>query len=205
MNPAPSNRLSPVPRPGQQLHEVLKALAYFHQATTRTGTPLELVHGDVNPSNVLFSGAGEVKLSDYGVTKGHSGAIGPREGVAAGKLHYLSPEQTRGEPLGPGSDLFAVGIMFHELVLGAHPFPSKSAEPEAVMAAIRAAKLSLPPTVDKPLARALARALAPDPKARYRTAGEFAADLFRHALDSNLSRTAKDVQVWLEGTLELLL
>lgn len=195
----------PVAMATHLLIEVLKGLAYFHQATTRTGTALGLVHGDVNPANVFFSGTGEVKIGDFGVAKGHQGAIGPGEGVAAGKLHYLSPEQTRGEPLGPPSDLFSVGVMLHELVVGYHPFQVKGSDPALVMAAIRTAKLSLPSYVDKPIAAVLTRALAPDLKVRYRTAGEFAGDLFRYSLDSGLARTPRDVQQWLESVLGLLL
>jgi len=195
----------PVPMAVHVLIEVLKGLAYFHQATTRTGTALGLVHGDVNPANVFFSEAGEVKLGDFGVAKGHQGTVGPAEGVAAGKLHYLSPEQTRGEPMGPPSDLFSVGVMLHELVVGYHPFQVKGADPPSVMAAIRSAKLTLPSYVDRPIAAILARALAPDLKVRYRTAGEFAGDLFRYTLDAGLGRSPRDVQLWLEDVLGLLL
>jgi serine/threonine protein kinase len=184
--------------------EVLKALAYFHQAKTRAGTELHLVHGDVNPANVFFSGEGEVKLGDFGVAKSRNANIGPADHIAAGKLHYLSPEQTRGEALRPASDLFAVGIMLHEMVVGYHPFQPKGGDPQAVMTAIRAAKLSLPEYVDKPLAHVLRRALHPDGAARYQTAGEFAAELFRHALDHNLCAAPRDVQAWLQSTLELV-
>jgi eukaryotic-like serine/threonine-protein kinase len=184
--------------------EVLKALAYFHQARTRSGTPLHLVHGDVNPSNIFFSGHGDVKLGDFGVAKSRTVNVGPGDGVAAGKLHYLSPEQTRGETLSPSSDLFAVGIMLHEMVVGYHPFQVKGGDPNAVMAAIRAAKLSLPDYVDRPLASVLRRALSADPATRYRSSGEFAGQLFQYALDQNLCPAPKDVQAWLESTLGLL-
>lgn len=184
--------------------EVLKALAYFHQAQTRSGSPLNLVHGDVNPSNIFFSAVGEVKLGDFGVAKSRSVDLGPPEGVAAGKLHYLSPEQTRGEQLAPASDLFSVGLVLHELVVGYHPFKQGEQEPGAVVAAIRSAKLSIPDYVDRPLAQILQRALAAELRARYRTAGEFAGDLFRYTLDQNLCLSQKDVQLWLEGVLGLL-
>ncbi|MFZ5469676.1 MAG: serine/threonine-protein kinase [Myxococcota bacterium] len=184
--------------------EVLKALAYFHQAKTRTGQVLGLVHGDVNPSNVFFSGQGEVKLGDFGVAKSRALTIGPGDGVAAGKLHYLSPEQTRGEMLTPASDLFSVGVMLHELVVGYHPFRTEDPSPKAVMAAIRAARLSLPDYLEKPLVPVLQRSLAPDTRVRYRTAGEFAGDLFRYALDHDLCQSQKDVQGWLEGMLGLV-
>lgn len=184
--------------------EVLKALAYFHQAKTRTGTPLGLVHGDVNPSNVFFSGRGEVKLGDYGVAKSRSLAIGPGEGVTAGKLHYLSPEQTRGEPLTPSSDLFSLGIVLYELVVGYHPFITRDPSPEAVMAAIRVARLEFPEYVDRQMVVILRRALHPDVGSRYKTAGEFAGALFHYALDNGMTPSQADVQSWLEGLLGIV-
>ena len=184
--------------------EVLKALAYFHQAKARSGAPLNLVHSDINPANVFFSGQGEVKLGDYGVTSSSRADMGPGEGVAAGKLWYLSPEQTRGDTLTPASDLWAVGVVLHELVVGYHPFMTDGAEQGEAMNLIRTAKLSIPDYVDKPLAAVLQRALAPDLRQRYRTAGEFAGPLFTYALDHDLLPTAQHVQEWLTGTLEIL-
>jgi serine/threonine-protein kinase len=185
--------------------EVLKALSYFHQAKTRSGNALNLVHGDVNPSNVFFSGQGEVKLGDFGVAKSRSANIGPGEGITAGKLHYLSPEQTRGEQAGPASDLFGVGIVLHELVVGFHPFRTKDQRDErAVMSAIRAARLNLPDYVDRQMATILRRALSADVAGRFRTAGQFAGALFEYSLDHGTMRTDRQVQEWLEGVLGLL-
>jgi len=184
--------------------EVLRALAYFHTATTRTGTPLSLVHSDVNPANVFFSGAGEVKLGDFGVASSGHIDIGPGEGIAAGKLSYLSPEQIRGEPLGPASDLWAVGVMMHELVVGYHPFQKEGASEQEIMQLIRAAKLNIPDYVDKPLAVVLQKALTPDLRQRYRSAGEFAGPLFAWALDRNHLPSNRQLQEWLESVLGLL-
>lgn len=184
--------------------EVLKALAYFHRATTRSGTPLNLVHSDVNPSNVFFSGEGEVKLGDFGVASSTHVDIGPELGTTAGKLSYLSPEQTRGEPLSPASDLWAVGVMLHEVVVGYHPFQKDGASDQQIMASIRAPKLTIPDYVDKPLAAVLAKALSPDLKARFKSAGEFAGPLFGHALDQNLLPSRREAQQWLESVLGLL-
>lgn len=184
--------------------EVLRALAYFHQARTRSGRPLGLVHGDVNPANVFISAEGEVKLGDFGVAKARGMNIGPGDGYMAGKLRYMSPEQTRGESLTGAADLFAVGIMLHELLLGSHPFcRAEEQDEQRIIAALRAAKLSLP-AVDKQLGAALRKALAPDPDDRYRTAGEFAGALFTWALDTDSARSAKDVREWLEGMLGLI-
>ena len=184
--------------------EVLKALAYFHRATTRSGTALSLIHSDVNPSNVFFSGEGDVKLGDFGVASSSAVDIGPTAGTAAGKLSYLSPEQTRGEPLTPGSDLWAVGVMLHEVVVGYHPFQKDGATEQQIMAAIRTPKLTIPDYVDKPLAAIITRALTPDLKSRFKTAGEFAGPLFGHGLDQNLIPSQRETQLWLESVLGLL-
>lgn len=184
--------------------EVLKALAYFHRAKTRTGSELNLIHSDVNPSNVFFSGEGDVKLGDFGVASSAQVAIGPQAGTAAGKLSYLSPEQTRGEALTPASDLWAVGVMLHEVVVGYHPFQKDGATEQQIMAAIRAPKLTIPEYVEKPLAAVITRALTPDLKARFKTAGEFAGPLFAYALDHNLVPSKHETQQWLESVLGLL-
>jgi serine/threonine protein kinase len=184
--------------------EVLRGLAYFHQARTRSGRPLGLVHGDVNPANIFFSGDGDVKLGDFGVAKARGVDIGPADGVAAGKLHYLSPEQTRGEPLTPASDVFAMGIVLHELLVGAHPFQRESSDVHVVMAAIRAARLHLPFTMDRTLAAILRKALAPDLAQRYRTAGELAGALLTWSLDTGQAPTRADVRHWLADVLGLI-
>ncbi len=185
--------------------EVLRALAYFHQARTRSGRPLGLVHGDVNPPNIFFSAEGEVKLGDFGVAKARGMDLGPGEGMSAGKLRYMSPEQTRGGALTAASDVFAVGIMLHELLLGTHPFFRPGEEDEArLTASLRSAKLSLPDTMDRQLAAILRKALPADAGSRYRTAGEFAGALFTWALDTDSARKPRDVQEWLQGMMGLI-
>lgn len=183
--------------------EVLRALEYFHQARTRSGRPLELIHCDVNPSNIFFSGQGEVKLGDFGVAKARGLDIGPEDGVTAGKLHYLSPEQTRGAMLTSASDLFSLGIVLHELVLGFHPFQRESQNTEVVMAAIRAAKLHLPDTLDEQLATILRKALAPEVNPRYRSAGEFATALLSWARDTGQPIAPREVRTRLQQALAL--
>ncbi len=185
--------------------EALRALAYFHQARTRSGRPLELVHGDVNPSNIFFSGQCEVKLGDFGVARARGLDLGPEDGMTAGKLHYLSPEQTRGDTVTQASDLFSLGIVLHELVLGFHPFERDSDDPDVVMEAIQAAKLNLPDTLDRRLAAVLRKALAPDVSQRYRTAGEFAGALFTWALDTGQPFSAREVQSAMQQALSLAL
>ena len=176
--------------PSLALHvaiELLRGLASFHGAKTRSGRPLGLVHGDVTPANCFFSGRGEVKLGDFGVAKSAALGIGPAEGVTAGKLHYLSPEQTRHEKLTPRSDLFSLGIVLCELLTGRHPFlPPPGRAPlsdDAVLTLLRSGRPDLPASLSPELAAVLRRALAADPEQRFQTAGEFAGALIQRALD----------------------
>jgi serine/threonine-protein kinase len=184
--------------------EVLRGLAYLHTATTKTGTALNLIHSDVNPANVFFSGQGAVKLGDFGVASSASLGFGPGEGVAAGKLSYLAPEQTRGERGSVASDLWSVGVMLHEMVVGYHPFQDEGAPEQEVVNRIRAGKLSIPDYVDKPLAAVIQKALTVDPKGRFRTAGEFAGPLFSWALDQNALPSSEDVREWLASAVGLV-
>lgn len=191
---------------GLSLHvaiELLRGLAGFHTATTRSGAPMHLVHSDVNPANVFFSGRGEVKLGDFGVASSSRADIGPGVGVAAGKLSYLSPEQTRGEVVTPATDVWAVGVILHELLLGTHPFQRAGASDEQVMATIRNPKLQLG-ALDKALGAIVARALAPELKHRYRTAGELAGALLTYGLDRGLLPSREEVEAWFAATLGLI-
>lgn len=102
---------------------VCEALAHAHSVRI-DGRPAGIVHRDVTPSNVLLSFDGAVKLADFGIAKAASSTTERTEhGVVKGKHTYLSPEQARGEPLDARSDLFNVGILLFESVLGEALFP----------------------------------------------------------------------------------
>ena len=105
--------------------ELCKALAYAH-GRIRRGQPDGIVHRDVSPSNVLISYSGEVKLTDFGVARAMRADVEPLSTTVKGKLCYMSPEQARGQMLDGRSDLFAVGVMFYELLCGRRPFDGNS-------------------------------------------------------------------------------
>jgi serine/threonine protein kinase len=99
------------------IHELLEGLEAVHAAVSQAGTPLGLVHRDVTPHNVFLSFDGRIILGDLGIA--HVQAYGDVEtSTAMGKLGYLSPEQASGEVIDARSDLFAVGVMLHELLTG---------------------------------------------------------------------------------------
>jgi serine/threonine protein kinase len=110
---AKSGAQMPLPAATYIVHCVLKALDYLHRAKVGEGGS-NIVHRDVNPSNILLSVQGEVKLTDFGVAdvEGH---MGGEAGALRGTLAYMSPEQVLGQPVDQRSDLFSAGILFWEL------------------------------------------------------------------------------------------
>jgi eukaryotic-like serine/threonine-protein kinase len=163
--------------------EVLKALEYaHHRQVMRGGTlvPLDIVHRDVSPSNILVSRQGEVKLGDFGIARATRPvlAASPPDDL----YDFLSPEQLEGERarIDRRSDLFATGTVLYELLAGHHPFARPGRDETA--AAIRSGAFPRLRNVPDPLARIVARALAVDPADRYpdATAMKDALDGFAH-------------------------
>src|SRR5437016_1203707 len=94
--------------------QVAHALHAAHTAVSRDGKPLNVVHRDVAPDNVLLSRSGAVYLGDFGVARATGNAEVTQPGSPKGKLGYMSPEQARGQNLGPASDLFGLGRVVAE-------------------------------------------------------------------------------------------
>ncbi len=101
--------------------EVLRGLAFAHELTHQ-GRPMGMVHRDVSPHNVLISWNGAVKLSDFGIAKAMGATGASRTGSLKGKVGYMSPEQAHAVAIDGRSDVFAVGVMFHELLTGERLF-----------------------------------------------------------------------------------
>jgi serine/threonine protein kinase len=95
---------------------LLKALAYIHALPRSGRSALCIVHNDVSPHNVLVSASGEVKLTDFGIAA--VGGTVRNPAVVRGKPRYMAPEQSRGRVHDPRSDVFAVGVILHELLSG---------------------------------------------------------------------------------------
>ncbi len=95
---------------------VLRALDYAHRAVGDDGTPLQIVHRDVSPGNVLVDMTGTVKLTDFGIARAAEFERRTDVGQLKGKLGYMSPEQVLGQELDPRSDLFTLGIILSELI-----------------------------------------------------------------------------------------
>ena len=163
---------------GYVAHAVAEALAHAHAGVDEGGRPLGIVHCDVSPSNVFISRLGEIKLGDFGVALTPGAVSGPAAGVV-GKIHYLAPEQLRGEPPTPRTDLFALGAVFFELLTNAPAFPGKDVN--EVAQRILRGKLRAPSELRAELPfeidAMVLRCLAPDPADRYPSAAAFAAEV----------------------------
>lgn len=100
--------------------DMCEALAYVHDLTDADDRALEVVHGDVTPTNILVSTGGTSKLIDFSVAS--SGARDPADKTVRGTYAYMSPEQVRGEPIDRRTDIFALGVVLWELLSGRRLF-----------------------------------------------------------------------------------
>jgi serine/threonine protein kinase/predicted ATPase len=165
------------------VQELLKGLDYAHRKTGPGGEPLDIVHRDVSPQNVLISVDGAVKLVDFGIAKTRTQV--EEEGVVKGKYAYMAPEQASGLAVDKRCDVFAAGVILYELLTGRTLFGGLKGE-EALQA-VRSAKIPPPTQVDPDVPEALVplvmRALARLPENRFATARDF-----QHALTRFLYR-----------------
>jgi len=100
------------------ISEIAKALHYAHTYKDEKGKPLEIVHRDVSPHNILIPYDGEVKLADFGIAKASINFAHTQSGLLKGKVAYMSPEQARGEALDGRSDIFSLGLVLFEIITG---------------------------------------------------------------------------------------
>ncbi|MEO0813067.1 MAG: serine/threonine-protein kinase, partial [Myxococcota bacterium] len=117
----------------EAVSKLARALSYAHGMTGRSGSPMGLVHRDVNPSNLLLGYDGSVKLIDFGIVQTDD-ELAPEDLEPKGKFAYMSPEQTRGERVDRRSDLFSLGICLYEALTLYNPFIHESKGGNAVEA-----------------------------------------------------------------------
>ncbi|RZB36060.1 MAG: eukaryotic-like serine/threonine-protein kinase [Desulfobacteraceae bacterium Eth-SRB2] len=99
--------------------KVSSALHYAHsRKNDATGEPLNIIHRDICPQNLLLSYQGEVKLSDFGISKAQSETSLTLPGVIKGKVSYMAPEQLLGEPMNHQADIYSLGVIFYEILTG---------------------------------------------------------------------------------------
>lgn len=174
----------------------LHGLHAAHEAKSEHGEPLNIVHRDVSPQNVLVGTDGVARVLDFGVAKAAARATSTRDGQMKGKVSYMAPEQLRGKGVDRRTDVFAAGIVLWEALTGRRLFDGE--DPGEVLAKLLEAPIpppsTLEPSVPAHLDAVVMRALDRNADGRWTSAREFAIAL-EHAGPIALSR---EVGEWCE-------
>jgi len=159
-----------------------RSLAWREAATIATQVALALakahrcgvVHRDIKPHNVFLTGepltaAGSVKVGDFGIARGAAASTLTETSMILGTARYLSPEQAKGEPAGPESDLYSLGITLYQMLCGKVPFEAQSPLAIAMkhVSEVASSPKEMNPDVPEDLAAATLLLLSKDPQARY--------------------------------------
>ncbi|MFK7990270.1 MAG: serine/threonine-protein kinase [Sandaracinaceae bacterium] len=177
------------------LADVAAALDWVHQLRDERGHPLQIVHRDVTPKNIMIGFDGRVRLLDFGIAKSTQARAQTRPGMTRGVLSYLPPEVFLGQRCGPAGDQFSLGVCLFEALTGRplYRFARAQETREAIVAG-PVPSLTERCAVRVRLDAVVRRALAKTPKARFTSAGELSA-----ALRDQLSSTpdlAALTRVW---------
>lgn len=155
------------------------------------------IHRDIKPQNIMIARDGQAKLTDFGIVRVAEAAGLTNTGIVLGTADYLAPEQARGEPLSPASDLYSLGVVLYEMLAGRPPFVGSS----AVQVAMQHANNVPPPPskynphIPKPLELVIKRVLQKEPQRRYPDA-----ESMRKALRESLKKSI-DEGVTIPGSL----
>lgn len=174
---------------------VAAGLHSAHALRDEEGALLQVIHRDVNPSNVFLTYDGEVKLIDFGLARARKRSAKTGDGIVKGKIPYLAPEQATSAPIDRRVDVFALGATLWEVCTGRRLF--KRDTDADTLQAVRDANIpdvrTLRPDVPEALAKIVHRALAIDPDARFGTAAEMHRELdtFLEGFEGKVDREAE--------------
>jgi serine/threonine protein kinase len=190
------------------LSGILAGLHGAHEVKDESGSPLEIVHRDVSPANVMISVEGVPRLLDFGIAKARTSTHHTREGVFKGKLAYMAPEQLRMEPIDRTVDIYATGVLAWELLVnrrvydGRHELAFVTAVMNGEVPSITAALAEQRHRIDdarwkelEALEHVISRAMAIEADERYATAEE----MMRALHDVRISATSMAVAAWVRS------
>ncbi len=184
---------------------ICEGLTYAHELTTAEGKPLEIVHRDMSPPNVLITKHGEVKIVDFGLAKATSQLEKSEPGIIKGKFSYLSPEGAFGGEVDHQTDIFAVGIILWELLagrrlfLGETDFATVKMVQQAVIPSLRAMRSDVPEELERVVARSMSKDLA----VRYKSARDLGRDLTAFLYRYGKPVSSFDIAELVRGAMQL--
>jgi len=178
----------------------LAGLHTAHILKDGNGKPLQLIHRDMSPSNILIAYNGEVKICDFGIAKTNVSSIQTRIGVVRGKVKYMSPEQAMGWKLDLRTDIYSVGSVLYEMLTNTPPFVAPN-EVEMLkkikdgrFTPLRQANPSAPPMLQSIVHKALSK----DRLSRYQSAAEFSQALKQFLNNFAPTYTPAALATWME-------
>ncbi len=147
---------------------VARGLAYAHMRRNEQGKPLEIVHRDVSPHNVMITNEGAVKVLDFGIARAAERLTRTKTGVVKGKISYMAPEQAMAARVTPQTDIFALGIVLWEMLAMRRLFQGAS-ETETLRKIVRAEVpplIRMNPSVPRDAAKLIHQMLSAPPDQR---------------------------------------
>lgn len=176
------NRRMPIPSALWIAAEIASGLDYMHRKTDEDGNPLQIIHRDISPQNIILSTSGTVKIIDFGIAKAKTKVSTTDSGVLKGKFAYMSPEHAEGEKLDHRTDIYSLGVVLYELLTGQRLFKGKNNQ--ETLKKVRRAKAPPPSAfreqVTADLDQIVLKAIQKDRTRRYATAQEFHLALTRY-------------------------
>ncbi len=160
--------------------QILKALQHAHENG--------IVHRDIKPHNIMLLQDGTIKVTDFGIARFSSNATRTMTEQAIGSVHYIAPEQARGEKTDGKTDIYSVGVMMYEMLTGTLPFDADSAVSVALMQLQANAKRprEINPDIPEGLEEITIKAMQKNPDDRYHSAVEMLSDIERFRLNPSI-------------------
>ena len=173
-----------------------------HELRDERGEPLEIVHRDVSPHNILLASSGAVKVIDFGIAKAQNRLQGEtRTGIVKGKVQYMAPEQVKkGGSVDRRADVWSLGMCLHELVMGKLPYGGED-EVGVIRMLMSDQAPAISPDVPRAIARVLERSMVVDPDERFPTAAGMQRAVEAAMKELGVSASGEDIAAFLRSEL----